>query len=522
MKCHASMALACKPLQQSASIQPLWLLLMVLLLPSLAEGFHWGRDDHPRSDLGRSERSSPDLLQVAATEDSGPTMADLLAKARVGAASTASVAAPGAMAAPGAIAPTMSDLLAQDGGSVAPATREERQPADDEEAEEFQQVVAMTHAALEQAWAALKSAQRYGPHQHHQKAGGPHSVVDALWAMLDSAATIDWYFLAVVLFILTVMDLAVLQQLPETARAHFVLLCFWLLVAGAFCIEVWVRMGPQAGVAWMTGYVLEIIYSLDTVLVVHVIFCALETPRRLMAKALFAGIISAILFRFLFALGLASALDGLGVVPGLLGIALTICGVRQLAAREDDCVDVTQTMLVRGSRFLLGDRLGEFYDEEGEGLLAVSKGQVRVTLLGVVIFSLVTVNFAFAFDVVLTKAEELPNAYIDFSSSALALFAVRAFFFAARDLLGRCRVVNHGIGLALIFMGVETLLSHSIYVNALSRAWCQLALSDWPHQSRPCGTPGPKLHPHEASGSLCFCWLLQKQQQPLWRRWRWQ
>lgn len=435
MKCHASMALACRPVRQSVSAQPLWLLSMVLLLlPSLAEGFHWGRDDHPRSDLGRPERSSPDSWRVVLPQDQAPTMAN---------------------------------LLAEDSGLAVPAAREERLSVDDKEDEDFQQLAAMTRAALDQAWAALKSARRYGPHQHQQKAGGPNSVVDALYSMLDSAATIDWYFLVVVLFILTAMDLAVLQQLPETARAHFVLLCFWLLVAGSFCIEVWVRMGPQAGVAWMAGYVLEIVYSLDTVLVVHVIFCALETPRRLMAKALFAGIISAILFRFLFALGLASVLDGLGVVPGLIGMVLTICGVRQLAAREDDCIDVTQTVFVRGFRCLLGDRLGEFYDEEGEGLLAVSKGRVRVTLLGVVIFTLVTVNFAFAFDVVLTKAEELPNAYLDFSSSALALFAVRALFFAARDLLGHCRVVNHGIGLALLYMGLTTMLSHLVYVNAL-------------------------------------------------------
>lgn len=454
------------------------LLSMLLLLPAPAEGFHWGRDDHPRSDLGMPEKSIPASSQVVAGEEDGaPTMADLIAEAskphetsessqKYDAQSGFMKELPLSSWAPQHHA-TNGFNASSDESAVAPPAREERLPADDEDDEEFQQMAAMTRVALEQSWAALRSARRYGPHQHEPKAGGPISISDALKTMLDSAASIDWYFLAVVLFILAAMDLAVLQQLPETARAHFVLLCFWMLVAGSFCIEVWVRMGPQAGVAWMTGYALEIIYSLDTVLVVHVIFCALETPRRLMAKALFVGIISAILFRFLFALGLASALDGLGVVPGLLGIVLTFCGVRQLAAREDDGIDVTQTVFVRGFRFLLGDRLGEFYDEEGEGLFAVSKGRVCVTLLGVVIFSLVTVNFAFAFDVVLTKAEELPNAYIDFSSSTLALFAVRALFFAARDLLGRCQVVNHGIGLALLFMGVETLLSHAINVNAI-------------------------------------------------------
>merc|ERR1719323_1518874 len=263
------------------------------------------------------------------------------------------------------------------------------------------------------------------------------------------------------------MDVVILQHLPETARTHFVLLLFWVLVAVIFCVVVWLRLGPQAGAMWLTGYALELIFSLDNVFIVHLIFCTFETPRRLMAKALFLGILGSIGFRFVLFVGLASSMDRLKVIPYFLGLWLIYCGTRQVTVHDDEITDVTQTPIVRSFRRFMGDRLGEFYDEEGEALLAVSKGRLCMTLLGVVVFSLLFADFFFAMDVVLTKLEDIPNAYLNFSSSALAMFAIRAIFSAARDIFSRFSFVRYGIGLILLFMGGETLLSRAIYVNAL-------------------------------------------------------
>jgi len=263
------------------------------------------------------------------------------------------------------------------------------------------------------------------------------------------------------------MDMAILQQLPETSHTHVVLLLFWLMVAVVFCVEIWLRLGPEAGVIWITGYMLEIIFSADNIFVVHLLFCSFETPRRLMTKALFIGLLSSIVFRFAFMLGLASTLDRLAVIPYVMGLWLIYCGTKQVTVPEDETADVTQTTIVRTFRRFLGERLGEFYDEEGEALIAVQKGKYCMTLLGVVVICLFSVDFFLAFDVMLTKAEELPNLYLSFSSSVLAMFAVRGIFFATRDLLSRFGVVRYGIGLILLFMGAETLLSRAIYVNAI-------------------------------------------------------
>mmetsp|Transcript_9015 Transcript_9015/g.21418 ORF Transcript_9015/g.21418 Transcript_9015/m.21418 type:complete len:500 (-) Transcript_9015:52-1551(-) len=315
-----------------------------------------------------------------------------------------------------------------------------------------------------EAWTTVLYARKLGP---HRPAATADQLLGNLSAFFNSAAAVDWYFLTTVLAVIIAMDVAILQQLPETSRTHVVLLFFWLMVTIVFCVEIWLRLGPQAGVVWVTGYALEVIFSADNIFVIHLLFCTFETPRRLMAKALFIGLLSSIGFRFLFLLGLANALDSLMVIPYLVGLWLIYCGTKQVTVHEDEAVDVTQTAIVRSFRSLLGARLGEFYDEEGEAVFAVQKGKYCMTLLGIVVICLLSADFFLAFDVMLTKAEELPNPYLSFSSSAMAMFTVRAIFFAMRDLFSRFGVVRYGLGLVLLFMGAETLLSRAIYVNAL-------------------------------------------------------
>jgi len=342
-----------------------------------------------------------------------------------------------------------------------------------------------------EAWNTVMYARKSGPHRHPAVHSGQLST--NFRALIYSAAPVDWYFLTLILGVLITIDVVILQQLPETARTHVVLLFFWLLVASIFCVEVWLRQGPQAGVVWLTGYALELIYSLDNVFVVHLIFCTFETPRRLMAKALFVGLLCSIGFRLLLFLGLASMLDRLRLVPYLLGMWFIYCGARQMTVHDDEVADVTQTAIVRSFRSLLGDRLGEFYDEEGEAIVTTSKDKLCMTLLGVVVLCLLSADFFLALDVVLTKAEHLPNPYLSFSSSALALFAIRALFFAARDIFGRFGCVKYGIGLVLVFLGSETLLSHAVYVNALMSCLIVTAIVVLAVAVSSLREPGPKL-----------------------------
>merc|ERR1719254_234100 len=116
-------------------------------------------------------------------------------------------------------------------------------------------------------------------------------------------------------------------------------------------------------------------------------------------------------------------------------------------------MDVTQHPVVRLMRNVLHDRLGEFYDEDGEAVLMISSKNTCMTLLGVVVLCLVTLDLLNAPDVVLAKAEVLPNAYLNFSSSAMAMFGIRALIFVTRDLLSRFSNDRVVVGLILLCVG---------------------------------------------------------------------
>jgi len=318
-----------------------------------------------------------------------------------------------------------------------------------------------------EAWSILVSARKGGPHLHVQALYNHGNLTSHVKDSMRSATKVDWYIMACTLMLLVVMDCHILSQMPETLRTHVVLLVFWVLAALAFCVDIMYRLGPEAGIDWAVGYSLELIFSVDTVFVTYVMLSTFETPRRLITKVLFIGLLSGIIFRFVFYLGLAHFFDRLQVLPYLIGIWLLYIGSRQIVISNDDCIDVTQTLFVRFSKACLGDRLVEFYDEEEEAIISSnSRGKVVMTLLGVVLASVLVVNFFFSLDVALTKMDRMPNVYINFSSSAIAAFAARALVMVARDILDRFHSMKYAVGLALLVMGSELILSDILYVNA--------------------------------------------------------
>lgn len=326
-------------------------------------------------------------------------------------------------------------------------------------------------------WARLLAARKGGPHhaaatawqqqevqeQQHkeqQKGTGFHRLAGAQ----GSANVADWYYLLAVLGLFLAMDVTVLQNLPDTTHTNLVLLVFWYLVGITLAAEVWLRRGPRDGMDWITGYLTEVIFSVDQVFVLNLIFWALATPQRLLAKAMFITLIGNLACRGFMLLGLAPALERLRVVPYGLGLWLLYCGVRQVAGREGEG-DVTQNSVVRTFRGILGSHFGEYYDEEDEAIFAAHKNRYCVTLLGVALLCSSAAGLVLSLDVAMLKRELLPDMFLDFSSAAVAAFATRALFFVVRDQIAGLE--KYSLGMVLLFLGAEALVGRTIYVSAI-------------------------------------------------------
>lgn len=283
------------------------------------------------------------------------------------------------------------------------------------------------------------------------------TVLERLNGLLVSAPGFELFFFVVTSLLLGNLDLFVFQDLPETERTHVWLLIFWFLAAVAFNIEVWVQVGPQASVDWAVGFVIEVLFSIPEIFIFVFVVVTLETPRRLMGKTMFAVLVGAIAFRVLCLLGLAHRLHQVWI-SCVVGLGMAYCG---FCLVRSEAPDVTQTLAVRASKFCLGDRLGEFYDEECEAVFVSSGKKVCVTLLGLVIACLVATDFVFAPNVTLAKLGTISSEYICLSSSTMALFTVRGLFFVLKDLVAKFGLMKYGVGAVLLSLGSYLLLAQA-------------------------------------------------------------
>jgi len=98
-----------------------------------------------------------------------------------------------------------------------------------------------------------------------------------------------------------------------------------------------------------------------------------------------------------------------------------------------------------------------------------------VTLLFLVITSLECTDVLFALDSVSAKVAQIPNQYLAFSSSVLAMYGLRAMFFIVKDLVDMFELLQYGLCLILVFIGIELMLSD--YINMSSTTVCVLIAS---------------------------------------------
>jgi len=292
------------------------------------------------------------------------------------------------------------------------------------------------------------------------------------WGFFESGYKPEWLVLCISVVGLCLLDILVMQRLPNTFGWHLCSVFFWLLAGAGYDVFVWWYRDSGAGVYWIIGYVLEWMLSMDNLFVFHLVFTTYKTPPAQIHKAVFVGIIGAVLMRLVFFMALASLLHLFDWIRFLFGAFLIWSGIE--AAREgDDDEEVSDTKIVSGLKWLLGKRLLEDYDKKGAIFVHDENGRLQVTVLFVVIWILEVTDIIFAVDSVSAKISQIPQEYIA-SSSVLAMFGLRATFFIVQDLVHMFDLLKYGLCIILIFIGLELMFSQ--WLKLQSSTVCLLIL----------------------------------------------
>ena len=274
----------------------------------------------------------------------------------------------------------------------------------------------------------------------------------------------DWDLVLIGAFVVFIsvalaLDLGVFHRTahvvrPKEAAAWSIV---WISLAIVFGIGVFLVRGPDLGVKYFTGYLIEKSLSVDNVFVFSLIFAAFAVPREYQHRVLFWGVFGALVMRLVMILAGSALIAQYEWILYGFGIFLIFTGIR-LATQGEDARHPEDNVLVRVAR----KRLRVTKEYEGERFFTRQdvggKMAFAVTPLFLVLLTVEFSDLIFAVDSIPAIFAVTTDPFIVFTSNAFAILGLRALYFLFAEAKERFEYLKYGLAAVLVFVGAKMLL----------------------------------------------------------------
>jgi tellurite resistance protein TerC len=273
-----------------------------------------------------------------------------------------------------------------------------------------------------------------------------------------------WAVFVIVTAAALIVDLGVFHRKAHTISTREALLesAAWISVSLIF--NLWVRfaLGPQAGLEFLTGYVIEKSLSVDNIFVFLVIFEAFRVPAKSQHRVLFLGVLGALVMRAAFVLAGVELLQAFHAVLYVFGALLLLTGLRMFLPVKRT-LHPERNWLVRAARRIMP----VVDDYDGERFLVKRAGKWSATPLFLALVAVEAMDIIFAVDSVPAVLAITRNTFVVYSSNVFAILGLRALYFALAGVLPQFRYLHQGLAAILVFVGAKMTLSEWMPIPSL-------------------------------------------------------
>jgi len=200
-------------------------------------------------------------------------------------------------------------------------------------------------------------------------------------------ATNIWFWVAFIAFVLAMLalDLGVFHRAPHEVRPREagIWTAVWVGLALLFAAGLYIWIGKQTALTFLTGYVIEESLSADNIFVMVLIFEYFRVPKACQHRVLFYGILGALVMRGLFIAAGAALVSRFHWVLYIFGAALVVTGVRMALKKDPPSIFVRQRLSRRQPTELIADcgdgALARDRDRQSGYLRTSSRSSERTT-----------------------------------------------------------------------------------------------------------------------------------------------
>ncbi|MGV3656816.1 MAG: TerC/Alx family metal homeostasis membrane protein [Chitinophagaceae bacterium] len=234
---------------------------------------------------------------------------------------------------------------------------------------------------------------------------------------------------------------------------------FWIVLALAFGVFMWYMEGEKEALEYLSAYLMEKSLSVDNIFVFILIFSFFRIRADHVSRALFIGIVLAIVFRVIFITVGVVLVERFSWILYIFGAFLVYTGIKIFTVRQEDEFDPGSSPVYK---FL--NRFLPIIHEDVEGKMTVVRNGKRFyTNMFLVVVMLATTDIVFAVDsipaVFAIVTESHSKELIIYTSNIFAVLGLRALYFLLKGAVSKFEYLQQGIAIVLIFIGVKMLVT---------------------------------------------------------------
>ena len=257
------------------------------------------------------------------------------------------------------------------------------------------------------------------------------------------------------------LDLGVFNRKAHTVGMKEALLwsAFWVSLALAFGAGVYFYYGHGKAMEFLAGYLIEYSLSIDNLFVFMLIFRYFDVPHAYEHKALFWGILLALVTRAAFIFAGVALINTFGWVMYIFGAFLIFTGIKMALNKQSE-IHPEKNIAIR----LMGKIVPVTNTFSGADFFVVKHGVRFATPMLAVIVALETTDILFAVDSIPAVLAISKDPFIVYTSNVFAILGLRSLFFAISGLMRLFHLLNYGLAAILTFVGVKMIIEDFVHV----------------------------------------------------------